>query len=552
MKIKSIEWRNIGSFGNKIQRLDFSEDGELWQLYGRVGRGKSTILSLPILAFYGKNKDTKVGDIANRINKNGWIKVEVEVGNVNYIIERGFSPSSLSIIKNGENIDRARDMQSIIDNEIVGLPYHIFTNILSLSLNSFKSFINMTPNDKRQIIDKIFSLEIINKIYEFIKKDLKELGQAINSLDNQIYSFEQTITQSKKELDKLKNNKDLDIDNKLISYNNLLTEIDKQLTTNITSYNEHISKLQEAETSVNNFRLLYNNINNEIKNINEKINLFNQHKCPTCGNNFDTDEFESIKDNLKKEINEKTEILNMHKNNIDAYNDYISKLKNNISILTQNNSSLQINKSSILNEIKRLKSDAKNENEFEAINNIIKNAEENKFILEKNKNEYNKNVNYLQILNSIYDAEGIKKTIMSNYIPTLNEEIKTALINLSFPYLLEFDDNFNAHLKYLGEDIPISSLSTGETKNVDLAVLISMIKIIKRKYPQINLICLDETVSSIDPESCIDIIKLLKDIAEDLQLNMLIVSHVQLPVEYFNKRLEIYKNIGFSDINIID
>ena len=141
---------------------------------------------------------------------------------------------------------------------------------------------------------------------------------------------------------------------------------------------------------------------------------------------------------------------------------------------------------------------------------------------------------------------------MSNYIPTLNEEIKTALINLSFPYLLEFDDNFNAHLKYLGEDIPISSLSTGETKNVDLAVLISMIKIIKRKYPQINLICLDETVSSIDPESCIDIIKLLKDIAEDLQLNMLIVSHVQLPVEYFNKRLEIYKNIGFSDINIID
>lgn len=552
MKIKSIEWRNIGSFGNKIQRLDFSEDGELWQLYGRVGRGKSTILSLPILAFYGKNKDTKVGDIANRINKNGWIKVEVEVGNVNYIIERGFSPSSLSIIKNGESIDRARDMQSIIDNEIVGLPYHIFTNILSLSLNSFKSFINMTPNDKRQIIDKIFSLEIINKIYEFIKKDLKELGQAINSLDNQIYSFEQTITQSKKELDKLKNNKDLDIDNKLISYNNLLTEIDKQLTTNITSYNEHISKLQEAETSVNNFRLLYNNINNEIKNINEKINLFNQHRCPTCGNNFDTDEFESIKDNLKKEINEKTEILNMHKNNIDAYSDYISKLKNNISILTQNNSSLQINKSSILNEIKRLKSDAKNENEFEAINNIIKNAEENKFILEKNKNEYNKNVNYLQILNSIYDAEGIKKTIMSNYIPTLNEEIKTALINLSFPYLLEFDDNFNAHLKYLGEDIPISSLSTGETKNVDLAVLISMIKIIKRKYPQINLICLDETVSSIDPESCIDIIKLLKDIAEDLQLNMLIVSHVQLPVEYFNKRLEIYKNIGFSDINIID
>ena len=54
MKINSIRWRNIGSFGNKIQTLDFSNDGEVWQLYGRVGHGKSTILSLPTLAFYGK------------------------------------------------------------------------------------------------------------------------------------------------------------------------------------------------------------------------------------------------------------------------------------------------------------------------------------------------------------------------------------------------------------------------------------------------------------------------------------------------------------------
>ena len=117
MKIKNIQWRNIGSFGNKIQSLDFSDNGELWQLYGRVGHGKSTILSLPILALYGKLKDTKVNDIANRVNKSGWILIEVETGNDNYIIERTFSPSSLSISKNGQVIDRARDMQSIIDNE---------------------------------------------------------------------------------------------------------------------------------------------------------------------------------------------------------------------------------------------------------------------------------------------------------------------------------------------------------------------------------------------------------------------------------------------------
>jgi DNA repair exonuclease SbcCD ATPase subunit len=141
---------------------------------------------------------------------------------------------------------------------------------------------------------------------------------------------------------------------------------------------------------------------------------------------------------------------------------------------------------------------------------------------------------------------------MNNYIPTLNDEIKHALINLSFPYSLEFDNNFSTHLEYLGDEIPVTSLSTGESKKADLAVLISMIKIIKNKYPQINLICLDETISSIDPESCIDIIKLLREISMDLFINILIVSHVQLPVEYFDKRIDVFKDGGFSDINFID
>ena len=68
-------------------------------------------------------------------------------------------------------------MQGIIDNEILdNLPYHIFSNVMTLSLNNFKSFISMSPGDKRMIIDKIFSLEVLNKVYELIRKDMKENG----------------------------------------------------------------------------------------------------------------------------------------------------------------------------------------------------------------------------------------------------------------------------------------------------------------------------------------------------------------------------------------
>lgn len=552
MKIKTIQWRNIGSFGNKVQTLNFSDTGELWQLYGRVGHGKSTILSLPILAFYGKTKDIKVGDIANRINKSGWIRIEVENKNDSYIIERTFSPSGLSIIKNGESIDRARDMQSIIDNEIVGLPYNIFTNILSLSLNNFKSFINMNPNDKRQIIDKIFSLEIINKIYEFIKKDLRELGASINSLDMQIFSYEQTIKQSKEEIEKLKNNIKEVSDDDIKKYQDAILNIDDMILKNKASYDEHNILIKNNDVKLNEINNILNTLKNDIKNINDKLKMFNNSKCPICGNNFNTDEFNDIKVQLNNDLTEKQKQYSMYIDGFNKLNDYIKTLRNNLNILNNNNTQLQINRNNALNQIKLLQSNISNDKQYEAINNIIINAEKSKNCIENDKKEYTNKINNLQILECIYNAEGVKKYIMNNYIPTLNAEIKQSLINLSFPYSLEFDNNFNAHLEYLGSEIPVSSLSTGETKKVDLAVLISMIKVIKRKYPQMNLICLDETVSSIDQESCLDIIKLLKDVSNELSLNMLIVSHVQLPVEYFSKRIEVFKHLSFSDIKYID
>ena len=208
MKIKSIKWRNIFSYGNREVSLDFDDEGTLWQLTGVSGAGKTSLLSIPKLLFFGKTEDDhgkpiSVNDIANWTNKKGWIRGEVISGNDTYVIERTFSPSSLSVWKNGEQIDRAgkKDVQNTIDTEILkGMPYHIFTNLMTLSLNGGKSFISMTPADKREIIDKIFSLEIINKIYEYIKRDKKELGNAINIANGQIYSLENNIKMSEQKL----------------------------------------------------------------------------------------------------------------------------------------------------------------------------------------------------------------------------------------------------------------------------------------------------------------------------------------------------------------
>ena len=40
MRIKSIKFRNIGSFGNKLNTIEFPDDGGLWMVTGKNGFGK--------------------------------------------------------------------------------------------------------------------------------------------------------------------------------------------------------------------------------------------------------------------------------------------------------------------------------------------------------------------------------------------------------------------------------------------------------------------------------------------------------------------------------
>ncbi|NCU26648.1 hypothetical protein EOM86_08000, partial [Candidatus Nomurabacteria bacterium] len=207
MIIKKISWKNIMSYGNVEQTLSFSGKTCLWRLSGSVGAGKSTIMALPKLLFYGKIKGVKDADVANRVNKNGWIRGEVAVGQNEFIIERGFAPSSLTIQKNGKPIDKSSlaEMQSVINSEILeGMTYQIFCNVLTPSLNNYRlSFISMTPADKRAIIDKIFSLEIINDVNALIKNDIKSTGNFINNSNAQITALNQTIQKSEEEMKRL-------------------------------------------------------------------------------------------------------------------------------------------------------------------------------------------------------------------------------------------------------------------------------------------------------------------------------------------------------------
>ena len=554
MKILKLQWRNIFSYGDDVTELELGDDAKLWQLSGKSGSGKSSLLSIPKLLLFGKTeggdgKPVDVADISNWINKKGWISGTIMKNSDVYVIERTFSPSALSITKNGEPIDKAgvKNMQGVIDSEILdNMPYNIFANVMSLSLNNFKSFISMSPADKRLIIDKIFSLEIINKVYELVKKDMKDLGNAINISNSQIYSLDQTIKTSQQELDNLSTNTDDNVQEKLDAIKTKLGKVDVLYNDQNSIYQQLCSKYNELYQADNKIVLAINSENYEIANIQKKINLFNQDKCPTCGTSFNSSEFVSLKNELQEQLDSRQETVNSYNQQRSLLSGEISNINDQISLVQENIRKITAKKNELVNEFTRIEASSKNISESAAIQNIIATTNKTKDEIERGIKESNEKMKMMEIIETMYSADGIKQTMMNNYIPSLNAEIAETLSFLGFPYSLEFDNNFDPHMTYLGKSIKSKNLSIGEHKKVDLTVLCSLLKMIKRKYPQINLVCLDETVSSLDYESSTEIIKYLKEISREMCLNIFIVSHTTLDENLFDEHIVVEKTSEYS------
>ena len=144
--------------------------------------------------------------------------------------------------------------------------------------------------------------------------------------------------------------------------------------------------------------------------------------------------------------------------------------------------------------------------------------------------------------------KGVKQLAIKSILPSLNNEILNTLLSLHLPYKVVFNEEFNAQIFHLGEEISHSTLSTGEMKKVDFAVLLSVIKLMKIRFSSINLLFLDEIFSSVDPDGVYTILNTLRKICDDLGLNVFVINHAPMPTEIFDYKMEIQKRNNFSDL----
>ena len=548
MKLKKISWKNFKSYSNAMTELVFNNDPSLNLIVGTNGTGKSSIADCIIYALYGKIDGTNNSDIPNRINKNFYVKIELDCNGHEVVVERGLAPNLFTVTIDGSIVDTAgkNNVQTMLEENYYKIPYSVFKNTLILSINDFKSLIDLNPSDKRNIIDKIFGFTEYNLMLKLIKEDIKIIDSSVSSNEGSLKTATVSIEKYEQQLQELKNNEvsQEEID-ELTEKINEAKKLKATNEENIKKLDEIRKKLDKQSTEKN---MDIRDLKRKIEDNKKKIKLIDSKKCPTCGSSLDTDEFHKERERLVQEnescetaISEMTSIINDLSNKMRAVDS-----KRNVFVDAINKSKLMDLASDLKYKISLKKNNSQPLiNLKESLDKQIIQLNEERELLSKRKMVYDC---VMQILGD----GGIKEYIASKYIPTINQIISEMMEFMGINYNVVFDRTFKATITSNGYNVTYNSLSTGEKKRIDFATVVSFIKLLKLQLGDMNLLFLDEMLASIDINGVADMMTILKDLSVELNMNIYLIHHAQVENVVFDNVIETSKPDGFSKITILN
>lgn len=552
MKIKKVEWKNFASYGNRKQILEFPDEPSLFQVIGENGSGKSSISQVITFAFYGKVEGKKLGDIPNRINGNAWVRVEFESDGKNIAVERGLEPSLFDLYIDGMKYDQAgqRTVQDYLSEDILGIPYYVFNNTILLSINDFKSFIKMSVQDKRAIVDKIFGFHILNQMRDALKEESKKIKESMDNLSGQMTSIKNSIEKSHSEMESLASEIEEKSKERLGSLNESLEAFIKLQE----MHSQKITDFKKIEAEFNSSNLSANQSLTEartkMKDISRRLSLYESDKCPTCESPLDTDFHSDVKNGLEVESKKMESNLSEIESLILDLRKKETDINSTKSDLRDKGNKISAKIIEINREIESLSHKNGRDEQLGSLKRIIDNLESDSQSIQSESFKVEEKSNWIKTLDDILGERGVKQLAIRTILPSLNSEILDLLGQMHLDYQVVFDEEFKATIYHMGIEIPVQTLSTGEMKKVDFVVLVAIMKLMKLKFSSINLLFLDELFSSVDPDGIYSILKILQKVTRELGLNIFVINHAPMPHEIFDWKLEVKKMNNFSTITI--
>ena len=375
-----------------------------------------------------------------------------------------------------------------------------------------------------------------------MKMDIDSYESELNQIIDSIASVKGRLNTLLEESNERNNSKIDELKSNLIELNESVKVLDinkKLLDTKIDDGNEiYENKRSEAST-----------IKHEIEYLKRKVDLYESGKCPTCETQLDSQWHLEQKEHFCNKIEENTSAIKVLKETLGDIKSNVEILRGQKKDIEKKATDIKYNMRSFRTELLKIK-DTPDDSQFEHLKSLIKDFEEKESVKSTNKGNLSADYNFMEIVEQVLGEDGVKNLAVKTILPGLNTNIAAMAQTMHLQFHIRFDEKFNCIINHLGEDINPMTLSTGERKKADFIIIIAIIKILKLRFPQLNLLFLDELLSSVDHDGVYNILKILNQVIKENKINTFVINHSVLPHEIFDKKLQIYRENGFSKFTI--
>ena len=518
MRIQKIKIEKFKSIYSPLE-LNFEETKGFWKISGSVGSGKTTIGEAIMYGLFGTINGKNNADLISWGYKKGTIEIWcISKGKSIYIKREinlhGQSPIYVEIEGEELTFTNKRDAQMQLETEYYDVSRTTLELLCIISFNNFKSLATLNTSDTKKFLDQVLGFSILTDYANECKlckssnsTKLSTVSSQIDKIESQIRKIEELSNMEVIEGDIAKVKEDLRV------LTSQLDELNKAYSEDISALNEEKSSLVKKQASV----LALG------KNKKKEIDFIEKGTCPTCGAPIDQSQ-------LEIKTQEKDLLLEQY----NSIGREISEVSERITIrhnkLTDDASPIKLNKDKLKVLLVRLEEQAKrkkvNSAEIDSLKQEIEKLEKEYVILQANDAEWSR---LYDILNM-----GIREKVLESFVPSLNQNILTYTQQLHLPYLVQFDESFKCQISLCGMDkvVPISSLSTGQLKTVDMVIILGVLGTVIGKNG-INILFLDELFSNLDAGLRNEMCSVLKEFIKE-NSTIFIISHTELEDRWFD------------------
>jgi len=565
---EKVRWKNFLSTGNAFTEIELTRSTNTL-IVGHNGAGKSTILDALTFGLFGKSfRKINKPQLINTINNSDCVvEIEFNIGKKQYKIVRGIKPNIFEIYCDGTLVNqdaKAKDYQEHLEKFILKLNYKSFTQVVILGSASFVPFMQLSPADRRTIIEDLLDIQIFSSMNSIVKNRITSIKDEQKTVDYTIKLAGEKISLQKQNLEEHKKNHLVEINKKVKEVTDNGIYLNK-IAKDIELIQKHIKQLTDkisdkTTVSSRNTKLitLQSKFGDNVRKLNKEITFYETNdNCPTCQQAIATETKDSQVTGKQLKITEITtattkleqELRNVYdrlkeiegvQNHINSHNSEIVKLNTQVTGINTYNAKL-------LREVDELRTrTVSTENNDEKLKVLNAELQEAKNLAEK----LSLDKQYQEFAATLLRDTGIKTKIIKQYLPVMNKLINKYLTSMDFFVNFNLNESFEEIIKSRHRDeFSYASFSEGEKMRIDLALLFTWRQIAKMKNSvNTNLLVLDEVFdSSLDGVGTEEFLKLLNSL--DNSTNVFVISHKgdQL-FDKFRSIIKFQKTNNFSQV----